>query len=940
MNNFTKIAYSFFLAYILSISTSAFSQTTEKSQSSVEIKIAFGWTSTNRTVKSVQLTGASKGLKIDWVKGARLEKGDVAGTTTMISCGAGDVDELVAKLTWIKPTAPPRKLAQHNDDYSINGDGMWGYLLEHGASGQKERLKEDSWKQPDAPLLTIQFNKEGTEGFSIALDQLLKEQVMWLPEQDVFITLADQNIDFKQYTTGLKGQRIINLVAQEPDASLKAYQTKWEDFGNPNQWDVKWQTKYMGTRGHLIVTAAAPGSVYKYAIDRWGNVRPDFASPHKFSLDLLWPENTWQQQKIFNGLPVISTTLKKEDQICTIEQFVAPLSKLSDYKYGDVSSVLFTRLNFSGKAGSINFGFTLNKELKNSKLTISKNKGNWTVSDQQSGKILLLLQTSKNFTVNAEIKAAKEEGKQAYFSLTGQLNTNEENEILIKLPSPGISNTESSKLGQLTYDKAKTGVLAYWQNWIDQGAYFEVPEKEINALFNASLWHALVLPRHTSAKDGKLHMDIPYANTAYGQKNADWPINQAVYVDYLLYGLRGYDQVAHAEYESMFDTQQQQNGRIGGFANWGVYSPGQLYAIAQNFLLSRNKEDFKILLPNALKTLDWCLNEVKKANLQPNSTGLIKGPLNDLTHDEREWAFTQAYFVSGLEIFGKALAIYGSPRALEAQKVASEMKTNVIREFSRSSVKSPVVQLQDQTWINFVPTDAMTPRRMMEQWYPTDVDCGPLHLTRLGVFEPYSWLTNAMLNDHEDNLFLKNQGAANEPVYVQQANAYLLRDEPKAVIRAFYSLMACAFSQEQLTSLEHRWAWGQYYGPPSTDGAWFELYRKMLLNEIAMDTLIVGQAIPRPWLESGKQILVKNAPTYFGPVSLNIESKTDEIDVKLNLSDRNAPKKLIIRLRHPAQKPIQSVLLNGKDWTNFNKEKEQIIIPEPVDKQYLVVAKY
>ena len=57
--------------------------------------------------------------------------------------------------------------------------------------------------------------------------------------------------------------------------------------------------------------------------------------------------------------------------------------------------------------------------------------------------------------------------------------------------------------------------------------------------------------------------------------------------------------------------------------------------------------------------------------------------------------------------------------------------------------------------------------------------------------------------------------------------------------------MACAFSHEQLTSLEHRWAWGQYYGPPSTDGAWFELYRRMLINEFGSDTLMIGQALPR-----------------------------------------------------------------------------------------------
>ena len=33
---------------------------------------------------------------------------------------------------------------------------------------------------------------------------------------------------------------------------------------------------------------------------------------------------------------------------------------------------------------------------------------------------------------------------------------------------------------------------------------------------------------------------------------------------------------------------------------------------------------------------------------------------------------------------------------------------------------------------------------------------------------------NWLLNDHEDNLYYKGLGIANEPVYIQQATAYLL----------------------------------------------------------------------------------------------------------------------------------------------------------------------
>jgi len=154
-------------------------------------------------------------------------------------------------------------------------------------------------------------------------------------------------------------------------------------------------------------------------------------------------------------------------------------------------------------------------------------------------------------------------------------------------------------------------------------------------------------------------------------------------------------------------------------------------------------------------------------------------------------------------------------------------------------------------------------------------------------------------------------------------------------------LMACGFSHEQFTSLEHRWAWGQYYGPPSTDGAWFEIYRKMLLNELGNDTLMIGQAIPRQWLTKGKKVEVRNAPGYFGKTSFYIEglNSNNEINAMVETPDRNPPQQLILRFRHPSGKPMKSVTVNGKPWKNFEVKKEYIRIPLPKGK-YVISAKY
>jgi hypothetical protein len=180
--------------------------------------------------------------------------------------------------------------------------------------------------------------------------------------------------------------------------------------------------------------------------------------------------------------------------------------------------------------------------------------------------------------------------------------------------------------------------------------------------------------------------------------------------------------------------------------------------------------------------------------------------------------------------------------------VAQRYRAAIEHGISLASVQSPLVQLRDHTWIPYVPSNASEPGRNFQMWYPSDVDTGATHLLRLKALPAQGELANSLLNDQEDNLFLHGWGLANEPVYNQQATAYLIRDDVKASINAFYSLMAGGFSHSVYEPVEHRWRWGQYFGPPSTDGAWFELYRNILVREADDHTLFLAQSTPRAWL--------------------------------------------------------------------------------------------
>jgi hypothetical protein len=306
------------------------------------------------------------------------------------------------------------------------------------------------------------------------------------------------------------------------------------------------------------------------------------------------------------------------------------------------------------------------------------------------------------------------------------------------------------------------------------------------------------------------------------------------------------------------------------------------------------------------------------------------------------WAFTQAYVYGALDTLGRALERAGHPRAQECADAAKAFRRRIEGKFSGATMFSPLVQLRDHTWTPYVPCEAETSGRLLEQWYPTDVDTGAMHLLRLKALPAHGVLAEALLHDHEDNLYLHGWGMANEPVYNPQATAYLLRDEPKAVIRAFYSYMACAFSHSVLEPVEHRWTWGQYFGPPSTDGAWFELYRHMLIHELDDGSLLLMQAPPRKWLADGQKITVERAPTYYGDLAVTVESQaaSGALTARIDMPQRHVPKRLIVRFRHPEAKSIRSVMVNGADWTGFDVQKEWVVVEKPVQRRYEIVARY
>lgn len=895
-----------------------------QSRDELRLSVSIGYTAKERAPFFVKLTG-SPNVAVD-------DSAEWQG-----SSGAGHIETHSFMLRYAPAVVKPI------EDMHV----IWADLIAHSDADTVTRLTGDpAWRQDDRKF-TLTLNAEDTRGFSLTVDQLLQNKTFWVPSLDVYISTGPAPRSYSEIQSELAphaGSRVLETVERAPEATYAEYKAKWADMGSPD-----YMHPVQEGPGHIICLSW-DSTLAKFGIDRGAGVWNDYGNPDHFRF---WYEFAnlaegitpyWKSQKLQDGLPIVTTTFERDQVRYEIEQFAYPMNGPPPGREGDVPMTLLQRVrltDLSGQARTLPVTMVHERSLPpedDPGITEEKVGPQTILEDTAHHDVLLAFNVGDAALHWAGVQEQGQKEKRVDVAVTVQLPANGTKELFVTLPSPMVNSNSRDTLAALDYAVAREKTVQFWNSYLARGAKFEVPEPAVNDLFRANLWHALRLPR--KHRDGE--MDLPYSNFAYSQTGTPWPINQAVYVDYMLYGLRGYNDVATGELKAIYHNNQEFSGRVNGFAHWHAYTPGMLYAVAQDYLLSDDRKSFEALLPDTLRALDWSIAEIQNASSPSGPTrGLVSGPLNDLTGNGY-WAFNQAYLYAGIELMGKALARYGSPRAEQCSRIAGKYRDAIEHAFSDATVESPLVQLRDHTWTPYVPSNAAAPGRNYGLWYPSDVDTGATHLLRLKALPERGVLADSLLNDHEDNLFLHGWGLANEPVYDQQATAYLYRDDVKAVINAFYSMMAGGFSHGVYEPVEHRWRWGQYFGPPSTDGAWFELYRNMLVRETDDQTLLLLQATPRAWLQDGKQIRVERAPTWFGNVSLEVQSfaNTGRIQAMLQLDGRQSGTSILLRFRHPDGKLIRSVTVNGKPWQDFDAGKEWVRISNAGPGKYDVVATY
>jgi hypothetical protein len=388
-----------------------------------------------------------------------------------------------------------------------------------------------------------------------------------------------------------------------------------------------------------------------------------------------------------------------------------------------------------------------------------------------------------------------------------------------------------------------------------------------------------------------------------------------------------------------------------------AFGPGSIgWALVEHYRLTGDKEWFRASAPRIKANVEWMLRQRRVVqNMIPGGEKLwCKGiePALQVTPDSgglwMQFYECQAYYWVAAAHFADALAEIDPAEGARLRAEAEAFGKDLLAAVERSIALSPVVQVRDGTFHSVIPFACYCRGLSTGAWgWKRDGSgkhVGPMYWETVQSAAPLISPAELLAADDprvqgyldvlEDRLLLENANVVGRDWFAagwqyqggleRTPNVHLAADDIPSFLRSFLNCYAIDILPAQgYIFREH--ATG---GPPDKifeEAAFLERFRNMLVMEQGQ-SLWVARGTPRVWLEQGKRISVKNAPTHFGTLAYEIVSDADngKIIASVDVPARNAPKEILLRLRHPKAAPIKSVTVNGKEWKDFDPARELV----------------
>lgn len=404
-----------------------------------------------------------------------------------------------------------------------------------------------------------------------------------------------------------------------------------------------------------------------------------------------------------------------------------------------------------------------------------------------------------------------------------------------------------------------------------------------------------------------------------------------------------------------------------GYSHDGTHaSTGRLlFAMAERYFLTGNKEWFERNRARMEAAADWIVRQRTLFMKDiPNREDLLAAGLmppcmlGDYAIPSCDWHWyyvDDALTLQGLRRFADALAEFDKKAARRYRRETDDFQKDLTRAIDREAALAPVRLGRDGAFHYFLSRMAYG-RGIpgFELGAPQFPECDKF-MGALPLAEPFAGMeandvrmidtldlmedmgtSAAVVREKEEARKAKGLAAADAwfwtpfvilPKASHNANIYLLQDDVPNFLRFWMNAYASVVGADG--KLWEHWHLGNYDpcgAPDNGTAGWFmENFRNLLVMEEGA-SLWVARATPRAWLEQGKRIAVKNAPTYFGSLAYEIISDVnhDKITAMIEVPSRKSPSNVILRLRHPKAAPIKGVTVDGKAWKDFDPAREII----------------
>jgi hypothetical protein len=785
---------------------------------------------------------------------------------------------------------------------------------------------------------------------TVAVEDVLAHECVYVPEAGLFVSINPMRVTKDEYLKRIAGRKkVLDEVRGRPD---QTFAQAMRVTHNPVQ-----------DAGPMLLSLACDNR--KFVADRDGTVhfdaydRPDgnyadligvCMAPQTFAFQVkpTFGDGKGKLRRYLDGDWMPKPTIIIDGGGLTYRQrtFVAPVDESapagwpSQYRQCAVCVAEFTIAN-TGSAeaqAALRLKLSAHDDKPIAGGTLQKNAGVWNFI--REGRLLARFEPDKA----APLELVKDgEG----LLLQGKLAPGKSASLAVYLPAWPAKADDAAVLGNS--DRLAQRCDEYWRGQLAGAMRIDIPDKALADVIRASQVHCMLAARNEA--QGR-YISPWIASVIYGPLESE---AQAI--------IRGMDMCGNADFsrrglDYFFARHLHPRGYLA--ANYTLVGTGEfLWTLSEHYQRTADREWLRQAAPAIVRACQWIARQrakTKRLDSQGEKVPEYGLMTPGVSADWNRFAyrfFNDAQHCRGLASAAAALAEIDHPDAPAILAEAEEYQADLLRAFRWMQSRMPVVPLADGTWTPNHPSILGCFGDVDEFYFGEDgnrawaysVELGGHHLAANRLLDPRSEEVARMMDYMEDRHFFRcgyvdyraentrkdifNFGgfAKLQPYYARNAEIYALRGEAKPFLRSYFNALASLLSAENLSLWEHFHNGGAWNKTHET--GWFLAQSAMLFVVERDGELWLASLISDRWLQDGMKVEVRGAPTSFGPVSYKITSAVAQgrIEAEINPPSRHAPKRLVLRLRHPDGKPLRAVEINGRDSRDFDPREGTIVLP-------------